>query len=383
MGPPTRIQIGNPMPPAHDHDDRAARRAVAVVEGTDAMILVLSAPGRVEFANPRAREVLGASCGQPEGTTADLIAALVHPPGVDLATHLLAHPVSMEVTLTRGTAASLVLSIGATALQDSGDAPAALIVAHDVTRMVKLHRRLAQTQHLLATAELSRAMAHQFNNMHQSIVALASVVLDELPPGHPSRENVEDILDTTHRGVELSRDLLGLTNLSAGDMPALDLNDVVMGVVERARAAAPAAIDVRFTPLQVEVPVRAVRDLLDTVLDRLCADAVLDMPGGGQLELSVSVEDSDSSFRQEHLLGWRGPFARVEVRDTGCGMSAEVVNRRFEPTIDDDRPSIPDERSLSKAWGLVRAFLGTMSLASAPGEGTRVCLYLPTEGGQR
>jgi len=124
--------------------------------------------------------------------------------------------------------------------------------------------------------------------------------------------------------------------------------------------------------------VRAVRELLESLLDRLCADALRAMPGGGRLELQLRVGEVDEAFREEHMLGWSGPFAQIEIRDTGPGMDDASSHRRFEPRVSSDADEGAVPRDLSRAWGLVRAFLGTMTLQSEPGLGTCIRLHLPT-----
>jgi len=98
------------------------------------------------------------------------------------------------------------------------------------------------------------------------------------------------------------------------------------------------------------------------------------MPGGGTLEIEVrNVTLRDNAIADVAA----GPYVRLSVRDTGCGMAPETLDRVFEPFFTTKEVGRGTGLGLSMVYGFVRQSGGHVAIESEVGVGTTISLYLP------
>jgi CheY-like chemotaxis protein len=101
------------------------------------------------------------------------------------------------------------------------------------------------------------------------------------------------------------------------------------------------------------------------------------MPNGGLLEIKLDPIDVDSAlaFRNPDLR--EGPYVRLTVGDTGCGMSNEVMDRIFEPFFTTRGPGKGSGLGLAVVHGIVESYDGAIVVQSEPDKGSTFDIYLP------
>ena len=117
---------------------------------------------------------------------------------------------------------------------------------------------------------------------------------------------------------------------------------------------------------------------LTHALLHLCVNAVEAMAGNGRLSLetdSAAIEGAERPAGSEGLAP--GRYARVRIRDTGCGMSAETAERCFEPFLTAGAQGGGAGLGLTMVNGTIATHRGSVSVASSLGDGTTVTIYLP------
>src|SRR6202030_2260101 len=104
------------------------------------------------------------------------------------------------------------------------------------------------------------------------------------------------------------------------------------------------------------------------------------MPGGGM----VLIETANIRARSEELPQEVAAqdCVLVSVRDTGCGMSPEVLERAFEPFYTTKEVGKGTGLGLSQVYGFAKQSGGAARIESTVGMGTTVRIYLPRAEGQ-
>jgi signal transduction histidine kinase len=95
--------------------------------------------------------------------------------------------------------------------------------------------------------------------------------------------------------------------------------------------------------------------------------------------VEIRLERVQCEARQPLLHGElaAGPYVRFSVSDTGCGMSAEVLQRAFDPFFTTKKAGEGTGLGLSIVHGIVSDHGGALDIQTEPGRGTRVAAWLP------
>ena len=109
----------------------------------------------------------------------------------------------------------------------------------------------------------------------------------------------------------------------------------------------------------------------------LCTNANHAMPKGGLLEISMVNVDLNEEFCAQHEGLTAGTHVRLSVRDTGCGMNKETLERIFDPFFTTKAIGEGTGMGLSVVHGIVKSHGGNISVYSEPGIGTTFHVYLP------
>lgn len=258
---------------------------------------------------------------------------------------------------------------------------AALLSAELEQRLEYAQRRQAdervhQILRMEAIGRLVGHIAHDFNNLLTTIKGNTDLVLLELAPEAPLREDVQEIRRAAERGAELTRRLLAFARSQVLQPEMLDLNALVAGSAPLLRQTLGASIQL-MTRLEPEIgTVNADSRQLEQVLIHLAANAREAMPASGRLEIATRDAVLTEDDRRRNPYVTPGPYVLLEIRDTGCGMDPDVQARAFEPffTTKSNRGA---GLGLSMVFGVVKQSGGHVWLRSEPECGTTVSIYLP------
>ena len=244
--------------------------------------------------------------------------------------------------------------------------------------------RLARTRRLEALGQLAGGVAHDFANVLQAVqggVRLAAGRLDRDPGA--ARHLLELVGGATARGASVTRRLLAFARRGELGVGQVDTAELLEGL-EEVLAHTLGAPDLR---VRVEAepglpPVLADRGELETVLVNLAANARDSMPRGGTLTFAAAVEAVAVGAAAPHPAGLRpGRHVRLSAADTGAGMDAATLARAAEPFFTTKPVGQGTGLGLAMAREFAEQAGGGFDLASEPGRGTTVTLWLPAADG--
>jgi len=242
--------------------------------------------------------------------------------------------------------------------------------------MEALQEQLRQSQKMEALGQLAGGVAHDFNNLLTAIIGHAELLRDGLPPDGAAMDDLNQIRSTAQRGAEMIRKLLMF-----GQRGRLELKPVRLAAI----AGDLTAMLARLVPSNIKVIVSQQGDpvalgdraALEQILVNLVTNARDAMPGGGELRITTMLVRLSTVEAARCGFGSGGQFACLEVRDGGTGMSPDTLARVFEPFFTTKPPGRGTGLGMAMVYSLMRRQHGGIALRSAPGEGTRVRLYLP------
>ena len=235
--------------------------------------------------------------------------------------------------------------------------------------------QLRQVQKMEAVGQLTGGIAHDFNNMLAVVVGGIDLAIRRL--NGPRREvqmHLTNAMAGATPAAALTRRLLSFAR-SEPLLPArVDPSELVSGMSE--------LLD-RTLGERVRVDVRLTHDAwaifvdphqLENAIVNLAVNARDAMDGEGVVE----VETENVSLAANQVGDVRaGEYVRIAVRDTGCGMTPEVIERAFEPFFTTKEVGKGTGLGLSQIFGFAHQSGGEVGIESEVGVGTTVSLYLP------
>jgi PAS domain S-box-containing protein len=335
--------------------------------------IVYASPGFLRLTGYEAEEVLGRNCRFLQGKDTDPAAvARVREAVRD------GGPCSVELLNYRKDGAPFWNELSISPILDAAGRLTHFVGAQaDVTARRSLEEQLRQAQKMEAVGQLAGGVAHDFNNLLCIINGYSDLLLENLPPGDPSRGSISEILKAGQRSAGLTRQLLAFSRQQVLAPRVLDLNEVVTDTDKMLRRVI--GEDVRLTStLGPELwAVRADPGQVEQVLMNLAVNARDAMPQGGRLTIETRNVELDESYARAHPDARAGPHVLLSVTDTGSGMPPDVKARIFEPFFTTKGPGKGTGLGLATVYGIVKQSGGHVAVSSEVGVGTTFQVYLP------
>jgi len=224
---------------------------------------------------------------------------------------------------------------------------------------------------LPALGSLAGGMAHDFNNLLAGLILNLEYLEGLVPSTGEAGEVIEQCLDAATQGTDMTRQLLAVAGCLPLEPQQLDLNPLVAKLAERRRGDLPETIAVAVDLAPEIWPVMADPAQMEASLVALVDNALAAMPRGGTLAFATARQVRNGTGPAT------GEFSVIEIRDTGCGIAPERLANVFEPFYTTRGRGAGRGLGLATVQGFVAQSGGCIEIASEPGLGTSVRLYLP------
>lgn len=260
-------------------------------------------------------------------------------------------------------------------------------LSEDITERKALEEELLQAQKLRSVARLAGGIAHEFNNLLTAVRSHVQFLEADLADRPDTREDLEGIRVAAARAEGLTRKLLAFGRQQVVLPAPLDLGRLLSEVEPLLLSILPPRITLEFHVAPDLPQARADREHLREALLSLVTNAREAMEGRGLIRIEARpLGWGDCSEDAPHIIPVEGrpligtDYLVLEVADDGQGIPPELRERIFEPFSRGRSGAAAQGLGLPAVLGLMEQMSGGLRLDSIPGEGTRVRLYLPTQG---
>ena len=242
----------------------------------------------------------------------------------------------------------------------------------EMTARGKAEEALRQSQKMEALGQLTGGIAHDFNNLLQ--VVHGAFELIRRKPGDAARVAAwsENGMAAAERGASLTRQLLAFSRSQKLELRPFVVSDLIAEMRQLLVRTLGPDIELTFHLDEDHAPVMSDRTQLELAVLNLAINARDAMPNGGRLTISTGVR----SIGEGNPLLDPGEYVELSVTDTGEGMTPEVIERAFDPFFTTKGVGEGTGLGLSQVYGVARQAGGAAQIASAPGLGTTVTLFL-------
>jgi nitrogen-specific signal transduction histidine kinase/CheY-like chemotaxis protein len=235
--------------------------------------------------------------------------------------------------------------------------------------------QLRQIHKMEAVGQLTGGIAHDFNNLLTIVVGHLEMAQNRVSADPRTVAMLHAALCAAERGAALTGHLLAFARRQHLDPRPVEIPSVL--------SAAERLLEQTIGP-EIELAIGSEPDLhpawidpnqLELAILNLALNARDAMPGGGGLR--ISAENRQRGVGNLPTALQPNDYVVISVTDTGIGMNKETLQHAFEPFFTTKEAGRGSGLGLSIVHGFAAQSGGLAEIASTPGEGTRVRLWLP------
>ena len=247
----------------------------------------------------------------------------------------------------------------------------------DITQIIEAEVKLRQSQKLESIGSLAGGIAHDFNNILFPIIGMSEMLMDDLAPGSPEKENAEEIFKAGKRGGELVKQILAFSRQSDQKKVPTRIQHILKEVLKLTRATIPSNIEIH-NDIQSDCGlIMADPTQIHQVAMNIITNAyhAVEAEGG---QISVRLKESflkTSDLSNKNLIP--GNHAILTISDTGYGISTDVMDKIFDPYFTTKDQGKGTGLGLAVVYGIIQGHKGDIDVYSEIGKGTTFQVYLP------
>lgn len=246
---------------------------------------------------------------------------------------------------------------------------------------MKLEAQLQRSQKMEAIGTLAGGVAHDLNNILSGIVSYPELLLLDLPADSPLKNPILTIKRSGEKAAAIVQDLLTLARRGVAVTDIVDLNRVITDYLQTPefenlqRYHRNVTVETDLAPGLLHI-MGSVVHLSKTIMN-LLSNAAEAMPDGGKVVLKTENRYVDRPVRGYDEV-MEGDYVTLTVEDSGIGISAEDMNRIFEPFYTKKIMGRSGTGlGMAVVWGTVKDHNGYIDARSHKGKGTTFVLYFP------
>ena len=248
----------------------------------------------------------------------------------------------------------------------------------DITDAKRAQEEALARQKLESVGQLARGIAHDFNNLLGGILATTELALADRAESSFPEEELLTTRTAAIRGGEIVRQLMTYAGEESSAFEPIDLSLLVHEILQllKVSISKQAILEtelgeglpaVRGNPAQIrQVVMNLVTNASEAIGDRTGVIRVTT----ARVRVAPDLHVTGAAYLPP------GNYLKLEVSDTGSGMTSQVQSRIFDPFFTTKSPG--RGLGLAAVQGIVRGHFGAIKVVSSSGQGTRFDVLLPS-----
>ena len=262
----------------------------------------------------------------------------------------------------------------------AGQVVAILPEAIDITERRDAEEQLRQAQKMEAVGHLTGGIAHDFNNLLTGIVGSLELLQRRVAEGRTDglARYAGAATAAAQRAAALTQRLLAFARRQPLDPKPVDANRLLAGMEDLLARTLGAGVRLHMAKQPDLWQALSDPNQLENAILNLAINARDAMPQGGALDIVTSNVVLDGAYARAHGDEMRpGDYVMVSIRDTGEGMTPDVLAKAFDPFFTTKPIGKGTGLGLSMLYGFIKQSKGHVRVHSVPGEGSLFELFLP------
>ena len=251
-------------------------------------------------------------------------------------------------------------------------------IQQNLNQKLEAEKQLHQKRKMEAVGYMAGGMAHNFNN--NLGIILGNIELAQFNIHDPkTQELLKNAKTAIHRSRDLVKQIITYSRKGIQDKFSMRLLDIIDETITLLSSTLPTTINLQksISPACNSAFIHADATQIQEILVNLCNNAVQAMNERGELKISLetvelSQKDIPGQYDEEP-----GCYAKMTVQDTGCGISAEILDKIFDPFFTTKEEYEGAGIGLATVQGIIVQHGGIIKVDSVPGQGTTFTLYFP------
>jgi signal transduction histidine kinase len=251
-----------------------------------------------------------------------------------------------------------------------------LIVNSDITEKKRQEIQLLRAQRMESIALLTGGIAHDLQNVLAPVSMSVNLLREKLTDG-PSMKVLDAVEESARSGLDLIRNIVTYGHGIPGEREAVELSDLLESILTIVRQSLPDTIRIEKLAEGRNYTVLGDGNQLKQVFLNIVVNARDAMPDGGILTIRIDKVEINENSLDRYPEAQTGKYYLVNIRDSGCGIPEDCIDRIFEPFFTTKTNGNGTGLGLSIALGIVKSHSGFITVHSILNQGTEFRIYLP------
>lgn len=240
--------------------------------------------------------------------------------------------------------------------------------------LLSYYRRSTEFENI---GKLGNSMAHDFNNCMQAIMGHAHIVSMQEMGEAEQEESLDEIRLAAEKAGQLAQHLMVFRRLKNISETVFDLSQLVQEIVPVVQQAMGSGIEMSIEKSDEDCSIKADYGQIEQVLMNLIFNAKDSLAEDeGRIGVRTEVVTLDEQWTKTYPWIVPGRYVSLVVKDSGVGMTEEVLKKAFEPFFTTREPVPGKGLGLTTVDAIVKRHLGVVDIKSRPGFGTKATVFL-------